>query len=74
MQASTSDGDKFITTLESVEPAQGEWSQSQVLNNTNSENSSSASTSRREGVSFLHALLLSFVNILLDSNLYCVYK
>lgn len=73
MQASTSDGDKFITTLESVEPAQREWSQSQVLN-TNNENSSSASTSRREGVSFLHALLLSFVNILLDSNLYCVYK
>ncbi|KFK27197.1 hypothetical protein AALP_AA8G348100 [Arabis alpina] len=47
-KVSTSDGDKFITTVESLEPAQGEWSQAQ-LRNTNTENSSSTNISRREG-------------------------
>ncbi|XP_019087916.1 PREDICTED: phosphatidylinositol/phosphatidylcholine transfer protein SFH14-like isoform X2 [Camelina sativa] len=47
-KASTSDGDKFITTVESIEPAQGERSQTQI-HNTNNENSSFANSSRREG-------------------------
>ncbi|XP_024011929.1 phosphatidylinositol/phosphatidylcholine transfer protein SFH14 [Eutrema salsugineum] len=47
-KASTSDGDKFITTVESAEPGQGEWSQAQLLN-TDTGNSSSANISRREG-------------------------
>ncbi|KAG5376087.1 hypothetical protein IGI04_040683 [Brassica rapa subsp. trilocularis] len=47
-KASTSDGDKIITTVESIEPAQGELSQPQSLN-TDTESSSSATTSRREG-------------------------
>ena len=36
-------------TVESLEPAEGEWSQPQSLNN-NTENSSSANTSRREDI------------------------
>uniref|UniRef100_A0A1J3IZB6 Phosphatidylinositol/phosphatidylcholine transfer protein SFH14 n=1 Tax=Noccaea caerulescens TaxID=107243 RepID=A0A1J3IZB6_NOCCA len=47
-EASTSDGDKFITTVESAEPAQGEWSEAR-LHNTNTGNSSSANTSRGTG-------------------------
>ncbi|CAN7032046.1 unnamed protein product, partial [Brassica oleracea var. botrytis] len=47
-KASTSDGDKIITTVESIEPAQEEPSQPQSLN-TDTESSSSAPTSRREG-------------------------
>ncbi|XP_013612612.1 PREDICTED: phosphatidylinositol/phosphatidylcholine transfer protein SFH14 [Brassica oleracea var. oleracea] len=47
-KASTSDGDKIITTIESIEPAQEELSQPQSLN-TDTESSSSAPTSRREG-------------------------
>ncbi|KAL1195245.1 Phosphatidylinositol/phosphatidylcholine transfer protein SFH14 [Cardamine amara subsp. amara] len=42
-KASTSDSDKIITTVESVELAQEEWSQSQLLN------TNTANTSRREG-------------------------
>ncbi|CAH8392230.1 unnamed protein product [Eruca vesicaria subsp. sativa] len=47
-EASTSDGDKFITTVESVEPAQGDLSQPQSPD-MNTEYSSSVNTPRREG-------------------------
>ncbi|KAL0886890.1 hypothetical protein Bca101_010873 [Brassica carinata] len=47
-KASTSDGDKIITTVESVEPAQGELSQPQSPD-MNTEYSSSVNTPRREG-------------------------
>lgn len=57
-KASTSDGDKIITTVESIEPAQEEPSQPQSLN-TDTESSSSAPTSRREGVFFFQSLLWS---------------
>jgi hypothetical protein len=68
-KASTSDGDKFITTVESIESAQ-----SQLLD-ADTENTF-ANTSVREGVSFLHALLHSFVNVLfhMDCNRYCIFK
>ncbi|KAJ0266989.1 Phosphatidylinositol/phosphatidylcholine transfer protein SFH14 [Hirschfeldia incana] len=47
-KASTSDGDKIITTVESVEPAQGDLSQTQSPN-MNTEYSSSVNTPIREG-------------------------
>ncbi|XP_023642804.1 phosphatidylinositol/phosphatidylcholine transfer protein SFH14 isoform X2 [Capsella rubella] len=60
-KASTSDGDKFITTVESVELAQGERSQTQSLN-TNDDNSSSANSSRREGGQSLRFNTLREIN------------
>ncbi|KAL0734865.1 hypothetical protein Bca4012_011075 [Brassica carinata] len=48
-KASTSDGDKIITTVESVEPAQGELSQPLQSPDMNTEYSSSVNTPRREG-------------------------
>ena len=45
---------------DSQEPAQGEWSQPQLLN-TSSENSSSTYTSRREGVFLFHSYFVSLV-------------
>lgn len=55
--------------MESIEPAQSH------LLNADTENSF-ANTTIREGVSFLHALLHSFVNVLfhMDSNCYCIFN
>ncbi|CAN8252974.1 unnamed protein product [Cochlearia groenlandica] len=47
-KASSSESDKFITTVVSTEPGLEEWSQAQ-LHNTNTGTSSSAHTSRGEG-------------------------
>ncbi|XP_019095893.1 PREDICTED: phosphatidylinositol/phosphatidylcholine transfer protein SFH14-like [Camelina sativa] len=69
--ASTSDGDKFITTVESIEPAQGERSQNQLLN-TNNDNSSFANSSRREGGQILRfGALREKIN---SENIFCLVK